>query len=77
MQKPYITKVRLLQSTLDNAGGCLRVARDKLATNDRGADQFRSVNNLFYPRHAERDVHGSYARKVECLQSHLGSRLAD
>jgi hypothetical protein len=69
--------VRLLQSAFDNAGGCLRVARDKLATNDGGADQFRSVDDLFYPRYAERDIHGSYARKVERFQSHLGSRLAD
>jgi hypothetical protein len=69
--------VRLLQSTFDNASGCLRVARDKLAANDGGADQFRSVDDLLYSRHAECDVHGSDTRKVERLQSHLSPRLAN
>ena len=76
-KKPYITKMRLFQSTFDNAGGRLRIARDKLATNDGGADPFRSIDDLFYSRHAERDVHGSDTRKVECLQSHLGPGLSN
>lgn len=76
-KETYVTKVRLLQSTFDNAGGCLRIARNKLATNDGGADPFRSVDDLFYSRHAERNVHGSDTRKVECLQGHLGPWLSN
>ncbi len=67
----------LLQSTFNNSGGGLRAARDKLATNDRRTDYFCSIDNLFYARHAECDIHRSYTREMECLQSHLGSRFAD
>ena len=69
--------MRLFQSTFDNAGGRLRIARDKLATNDGGADPFRSIDDLFYSWHAERDVHGSDTRKVERLQGHLGPGLSN
>jgi hypothetical protein len=75
--KTHITKVRLLQSTFDNTGGRLRIACDELAANDRSADQLRSIDNLLYTRHAERDVHGGDTRKVECLQGHLSPWLSD
>jgi hypothetical protein len=76
-KETYVTKVRLLQPTFDNAGGCLRIVRDKLATDDWGADQLRGVDDLFDPWYAERDVHGSDSRKVECLQSHLSPWLTN
>jgi hypothetical protein len=67
----------LLQSTFDNSGGRLRATGDKLATNNWRTDYFCGIDDLFYARHAECDVHRSYSREMERLQSHLGARLAD
>jgi hypothetical protein len=67
----------LLQSTFNNSCGCLRATCDKLAADDRRTDYFCRIDDLFYARHAECDVHRSHTREMERLQSHLSSRLAD
>ena len=40
-------------------------------------DGFRRVDDLFDPRHAQRDVHRRHAGEVERLERHLRARLAD
>lgn len=43
----------------------------------RAPDGLGGVDDLFDAGHAQGDVHGSHARKVESLQGHLGARLAN
>ena len=43
----------------------------------RAPDGLGGVDDLFDAGHAQGDVHGGHARKVESLQGHLGAWLAN
>lgn len=73
----HISQQGLLQTALHNTCRSLVIAGDQLATDDRRADGFRSVDNLLDTRDAQSDIHGCDTGEMESLQGHLRSRLTD
>lgn len=72
-----LAQKRDLQAALHHARRLLRAPALERRVHDRRLYRQRRVDDLFDPRHAQRDVHRRHAGEVERLQRHLCGRLAD
>jgi len=72
-EETNIFQISLLNSTLDNPCSSLVVFCYQRASDDRRANDLRSVDDFLDTRDSESDVHGGDTGEMESLQGHLGS----
>lgn len=72
-----ITQKSLLNTTFDDTRGRFAFGNLKLASDNRGTDDFGGVDDLLDTRYTQRDVHGGDTGEMESLQGHLRTGFSD